>query len=277
MESVHEPVLLHEVICAVIPAKAGIQDSTKTDVSGDILDSRLRGNDKRESLSNSSFRGNDKIFTYLDGTFGGGGHAMAIAKAMNGKVNIIGLDRDPEAVKRGIQTLSGKAERVIIENENFRNLDKVLDKYGIGSVDAILLDLGISSDELENSGRGFSFQKDEPLLMTMGDTKNYPFTATDIVNDWEENVIADIIFGYGEERFARRIARAIVNYRTKKKIETSGEFAEIVVQAIPFAARRFWKNNANNQTPLLRSPKASYEGQATTVRQSPPMFPSFLE
>jgi 16S rRNA (cytosine1402-N4)-methyltransferase len=106
-------------------------------------------------------------------------------------------------------------------------------KEGITGVDFILMDLGISSDELDNSGRGFTFQKDEPLLMTFGDPKDYPFTAKDIVNNWDESVIADIIYGYAEERFGRKIARAIVNYRTKKQIETSGELAEIVKMCVP--------------------------------------------
>jgi 16S rRNA (cytosine1402-N4)-methyltransferase len=106
-------------------------------------------------------------------------------------------------------------------------------------MNAILLDLGISSDELENSGRGFTFQKDEPLLMTMGDPAKYPFTAATIVNSWKEEDIANVIFGYGEERYARRIARAIVTYREKKIIETSGELAEIVKSAVPRFGRSF--------------------------------------
>ncbi len=234
MKSVHEPVLLHEVVEYLVNS------------SGLIV------NGKSQKPSTINYKPltttNHEPFWYLDGTLGGGGHALALAKALKGKLCLIGLDRDPEAVKMGLKNFADKAERVIIENENFRNLDKVLEREGISNVNAILLDLGISSDELENSGRGFSFQKDEPLLMTMGDPETYPFTAGDVVNDWEESVLADIIFGYGEERFARRIARAIVGYRTKKKIETSMELAEIVVQAIPFVARRHWKNKTNNSS-----------------------------
>lgn len=197
MQSVHEPVLLHEIV-------------------------------ERLVIGN-----NQTLPWYLDGTLGGAGHALAIAKAFAGKLNIVGLDRDPEALERAKGTLAGKAEKVILECENFRNLDKVLEKNGIASVSLILMDLGISSDELDNSGRGFTFQKDEPLLMTMGDPKTYPFTAKDIVNGWDEEVIADIIYGYAEERFARKIARAIVSYREKKSIETSGELAEIVKMSVP--------------------------------------------
>jgi 16S rRNA (cytosine1402-N4)-methyltransferase len=129
--------------------------------------------------------------------------------------------------------LNGKAEKLILENENFRNLDSILAKHNISGVDFILFDLGISSDELENSGRGFTFSKDEPLLMTLGDPAKHPFTAKTIVNEWKEEDIANVIYAYGEERFARRIARYIVNYRVKKPIETSGELAEIVKTAIP--------------------------------------------
>lgn len=184
-------------------------------------------------------------FIYLDGTLGGAGHAIAFktafaAKKKLPKLTIIGLDRDTDALKRAVQKLGSDDARfdTILENEDFRNLDKVLDKHAVDRVDRILLDLGISSDELDNSGRGFTFLKDEPLLMTMGDPAGYPFTAKTIVNDWDEEVIANIIFGYAEERFARRIARVIVSYRQKKMIETSGELAEIVKSSVPGFYRR---------------------------------------
>ena len=180
---------------------------------------------------------NNKTLWYLDGTIGGSHHALAIAEALKFKVNIIGLDRDPSAIKRAAEILEGKAEKIILECQDFRHLDKSLDRNGITGVDYILFDLGISSDELENSGKGFSFLKDEPLLMTMGDPTNYTFTAKDIVNSWSEEDIANVIFAYGEERFARRIARKIVSYRDKKSIETSAELAEIISLAIPTPIR----------------------------------------
>lgn len=171
---------------------------------------------------------------YLDGTLGGAGHALALAKAFKGEINVIGLDKDPTAIARAEKTLKGKAGKVIIENADFRKLADVLDKHDVSGVDFILLDLGISSDELESSGRGFSFQKDEPLHMTMGDPAKAPFTAQSIVNGWKEEDIANVIFAYGEERYARRIAKAIVVYREKKPIETTHELAEIVKMSIPF-------------------------------------------
>jgi len=226
--SIHEPVLLHEVIKYL----------------------EETGVDKRSR----------KDLWYLDGTLGGAGHATAIAKVLEGNVNIIALDQDISAIDRARTTLAGKIDefspnhssKLIFECENFRNLDKVLDKHGVQTVDMILLDLGFSSDELENSGKGFSFQKDEPLLMTMGDVHSHMFTARDIVNRWTEEDIANVIFGYGEERFARRIARAIINYRTKKQIETTFELVEVVKMSVPGFYRRGKTNPATKTFQGLR-------------------------
>ncbi|MBP6858794.1 MAG: 16S rRNA (cytosine(1402)-N(4))-methyltransferase RsmH [Candidatus Pacebacteria bacterium] len=213
MESVHEPVLLHEIVEAFAAPRSELG--------------------AKSYEKDSYLIPHTSSVTYLDGTLGGAGHALAIAKAFQGKLTVIGLDRDLEAVKRAEKSLQGKADKVILENQDYRTLDEVLKKHDIPGVDLILLDLGISSDELDNSGRGFTFQKDEPLFMTMGDPAKYPFTAQTIVNEWEEEVIADVIFGYGEERFARRIAKAIIAYRGKKKIETTGELAEIISSSVP--------------------------------------------
>ncbi len=198
-----------------------------------------------------------KVTWYLDGTLGGAGHAVALAEAFQKsatksgsgeKISIIGLDRDPSAVARAKELLADKTDKLVLETENYRDLDKVLDKNQIQAVDFILLDLGISSDELDNSGRGFTFLKDEPLLMTMGDPITYPFTARDIVNGWKEEDIANVIFGYGEDRYARRIAKRIVEYREKKKIETTMELAEIVKSAVPkFTSRSFGKSFGKKQ------------------------------
>lgn len=207
METVHEPVLLHEVVKAF----AG---SHKIKAKG------------------------QEYLTYVDGTLGGAGHALAICESLPCKIRIIGLDRDPRAIERAKNALNGKAQEIILENTDFRNMDTVLDKHGVTCVDLILLDLGVSSDELTDSGKGFSFLHDEPLYMTMGDPDKAPFTAKSIINDWDEEDIANVIYAYGEERYARRIAGAIVRYRTKKPIETSGELAEIVKNSVPPPYRR---------------------------------------
>jgi 16S rRNA (cytosine1402-N4)-methyltransferase len=215
-KSVHKAVLLHEVVEGLLGKHEAIPRDRRSLMSADpALPLRSAG------------------LVYLDGTLGGGGHTVAIAEALKGNLTIIGLDRDPEAIERARETLKGKAEKIIIENEDFRNLDKVLGRYGISKVDCILLDLGLSSDELESSGRGFSFLSDEPLLMTFGDPTQHPFTAETIVNGWKEEDIANVIYAYGEERYARRIAKAIVSYRRKKKIETSSELAELIKSNVP--------------------------------------------
>jgi 16S rRNA (cytosine1402-N4)-methyltransferase len=227
MQSVHVSVLLHEVVEYLVGCRLPSVD--RKQFEGGM--SQQPENDEKP------------LPWYVDGTIGGAGHTLAIAKALRGRLNVIGLDRDKEAIERARQTLAGSSEqivagKVILECENFRNLDKVLDKHGINGVDMILLDLGISSDLLDSSGRGFTFQKDEPLFMTMEEPTSCPFTARDIVNDWEEVDIANVIFGYGEERFAKRIARAVINYREKKRIETSHELAELIKISVPAFYRR---------------------------------------
>ncbi|KKP72130.1 MAG: Ribosomal RNA small subunit methyltransferase H [Candidatus Nomurabacteria bacterium GW2011_GWB1_35_20] len=149
----------------------------------------------------------------LDATFGGGGHSKAILEKYP-NVKIIALDQDKSVSKSLIDP------RISFHNLNFRDLDKVLEK----GVDGIIFDLGLSSDQLENSGRGFSFIKNEPLLMTMKENpRPEDLTASDIVNNWGEKSLADIIYGYGEERFSRRIAKGIIEARKKNKIEVNDE------------------------------------------------------
>jgi 16S rRNA (cytosine1402-N4)-methyltransferase len=201
---------------------------------------------------------------YIDGTLGGAGHALAIAEAFDSKVNILGLDQDETAIERAKELLTGKCDRLVLVNENFRNLDKVMSQSGIETADMILLDLGLSSDELENSGRGFTFQKDEPLHMTYGNPDKQPFTALDIVNGWKEEDIANVIFGYGEERYARRVARRIVEYRTKKPIETSMELAEIVKGSMP---RMFRKPKIHPATKTFQALRIAVNDELNALRE----------
>src|SRR3990167_7686171 len=164
----------------------------------------------------------------LDATFGGGGHSKAILEKYP-NVKIIALDQDKSVSKSLINP------RISFHNLNFRDLDKVLEK----GVDGIIFDLGLSSDQLENSGRGFSFLKNEPLLMTMKENpRPEDVTASDVVNTWSEKNLADIIYGYGEERFSRRIARGIVEARKKKKIETTFDLVKIIEDAVPVVYKR---------------------------------------
>ncbi|MEK7219543.1 MAG: 16S rRNA (cytosine(1402)-N(4))-methyltransferase RsmH [Patescibacteria group bacterium] len=167
--------------------------------------------------------------TVIDGTFGGGGHSLEICKRYP-KVKIIALDQDKSTFEKAKEKFKGKKCDITFINKNFRNIDEVVKE----SVNGIIFDLGLSSDQLENSGRGFSFMKDEPLLMTMKENPSLEdLTALDVVNTWGEENLANIIYGFGEERFSRRIAKTIVEARKKKKIETTTELVEIISSAVP--------------------------------------------
>jgi len=176
--------------------------------------------------------------TVVDGTLGGAGHAEAIVERLGSEGVFIGIDRDRTAIERARKKLIDAKCTVHLIADSFRNIDGILTNLGIPKVDAIVLDLGLSSDQLNppdsGSGRGFSFQRDEPLLMTFEfSPKEDAVTARDIVNEWEEEHIADILFGFGEERFSRRIARAVVNARKEKPIETTAELVRLIQEAVP--------------------------------------------
>ncbi|MBP3626658.1 MAG: 16S rRNA (cytosine(1402)-N(4))-methyltransferase RsmH [Clostridia bacterium] len=169
---------------------------------------------------------------YVDGTAGGAGHSKEIAKRLD-KGFLIALDRDPEAVKVATERLEGYNAKVI--NSNFSEMDKVLSELEIDGVNGILLDLGVSSYQLDNAERGFSYHKDAPLDMRMSSSG---VTAGDLVNNLSAEELTDIFYKYGEEKFSSRIARKIVEERSKKAIETTLELAEIIAGAVPAAARR---------------------------------------
>jgi 16S rRNA (cytosine1402-N4)-methyltransferase len=177
----------------------------------------------------------------LDGTAGGGGHAEAILDKIGPTGRYIGIDADQYALAR-VRAHLGTDPRVILVEANFRTLDKVAAANDLPAIDKILLDLGLSSDQLVDGGdapgRGFSFSRDEPLLMTLTSApKPEDLTARDVVNDWAEESLADIIYGFGGERNARKIARAIVYERDLRPIETTGALAEIIERAIPHHGR----------------------------------------
>lgn len=169
---------------------------------------------------------------FLDGTLGGGSYFKAFCQKIGASGIGIGLDQDYRAIKK-IENENFRCQTYFI-NENYRYLDKVLKDLKIEKVDKIVLDLGISSDQLDNSGRGFSFQKDEPLIMSLKkDLSKDDLTALEIVNSWDEENLADIIFGYGEEKFSRGIAKEICEARKEKEIQSTFELVEIIKRAVP--------------------------------------------
>jgi 16S rRNA (cytosine1402-N4)-methyltransferase len=177
--------------------------------------------------------------TVLDGTVGAGGHAKAIAQQLSSAGTLIGLDMDPDALEQSRNALSDVACTVLLRTSNYRYLDTVLANAGIDAVDAALFDLGMRSDQIEAGNRGFSFQRDEPLLMTYSaDPSAHMFTARDIVNEWDESNIADVIYGYGDERYAKRIAREIVRRRSEQAIETTAELVNAIRAATPVRYHR---------------------------------------
>lgn len=177
--------------------------------------------------------------TVLDATFGGGGHSEEICKIIGGAGRLVAIDADAEARTRISQRELNVCGFELVTG-NFRDLDNILTERKIGGVDAILFDLGLSSFQLDDSGRGFTFQKDEPLQMTFkSGVSGSDLTASEMVNSWDENNLADIIYGYGGEQFSRRIARAIVEERKKQPIKTTFDLVRIIENAVPdFYKRR---------------------------------------
>ena len=175
----------------------------------------------------------------VDGTLGLGGHAAMMAGRIGTEGRLIGIDQDAAAIKIARAGLSGFKGRLDIVKSNFSRLDEVLAGLDAGAVDAILFDLGVSSLQLDVPSRGFSFRHDGPLDMRMD--ADAPVSAEEIVNDFSEEELADLIFDYGEERFSRRIARHIVAARAGERITRTGQLADIVLRALPGGARHAHK------------------------------------
>ncbi|MBQ8559937.1 MAG: 16S rRNA (cytosine(1402)-N(4))-methyltransferase RsmH [Tyzzerella sp.] len=168
---------------------------------------------------------------YVDGTLGGGGHAYEVCKRLSNKGRFIGIDQDEAAIEAASARLSDFGERVTIVRSNYCDMKLQLQKLGIDKVDGIVLDLGVSSYQLDTAERGFSYRVDAPLDMRMD--RRQKMTAKDIVNDYSEMDLFRIIRDYGEDKFAKNIAKHIVMEREKGPIETTGQLIEIIKRAIP--------------------------------------------
>ena len=196
MEFVHEPVLLEEVLTNLVTDRSGI---------------------------------------YVDGTLGGAGHSVQLWKRLNGG-RIIGIDRDAEAITAATARAQREGCPLTAVKDNFCNIKQILARLGIEKVNGILLDLGVSSYQLDNPQRGFSYMQDAPLDMKMDQSQF--LSAYEVVNEYSEWELYRVIKDYGEENWARRIAQFIVQRREKGRIETTGQLVGVINAAIPAAARR---------------------------------------
>lgn len=187
---------------------------------------------------------------YVDCTIGLGGHARAVLERIGQSGLLIGIDRDPAALEVAWKELAAYRERLVLIRDNFVNIRRILERFGIGAVDGFLFDLGVSSLQLDTPERGFSYWSDAPLDMRMDPRQ--PITAYHLVNGLTEDELERIIREYGEERWSRRIAQFIVRERSRQPIETTGQLVEVIKSAIPAAARRTGGHPARRTFQALR-------------------------
>ncbi len=208
---------------------------------------------KEEALNGLNIREDG---TYVDCTVGGAGHSEAIAKQLGTNGRLIGFDQDERALAHASERLAPYADRVQLIRSNFRYIERAL-REALGltenelpQVDGFLFDLGVSSPQLDEAERGFSYQADAPLDMRMD--QRQALDARAVVNEWDEAELAKILFEYGEEKFSRRIASAIVNARKQAPIESTGQLVELIKGAIPAAARRSGPHPAKRSFQAIR-------------------------
>lgn len=211
MEFVHKPVLLEEVIEGLAIKQDGI---------------------------------------YADGTMGGAGHGFKICEKLGSTGRYIGIDQDADAVKAGTKKLQSFGSKVTIIRENYSDMVQALNRIGIGKVDGILLDLGVSSYQLDTAERGFSYRIDAPLDMRMDNRQE--LTAADVVNTYPESRLFHIIRDYGEDKFAKNIAKHIVAERAREPILTTGRLAEIACQSVPMKFKKRGGNPAKRTFQAIR-------------------------
>lgn len=183
---------------------------------------------KKEVLENLNPKENQN---FIDATIGNGGHAIELLKRTNPRGRLLGIDQDPEQIKNCEDRIKEFQERVVLANDNFRNLKEIAEREKFEEADGILFDLGMSSWHLEKSGKGFSFNREEPLDMRYN--ANEKLTAQEIVNNYPERELEKILREYGEERFAKRIASQIIKARELSPIKSTFQLVEIIKKAIP--------------------------------------------
>lgn len=188
--------------------------------------------------------------TYMDATLGGAGHSLRIAQRLTQGGRLICIDRDDAALANAEKRLKDVRERVTLVKSDFRNLDNVIAGQGLSGVDGILFDLGVSSPQLDEAERGFSYMQDAPLDMRMD--RQQALTAYDIVNGWEQDELRKILSEYGEERYSPAIAAAIIRKREQKPIETTGELVDVIRSAMPAKALREKQHPAKRSFQAIR-------------------------
>ena len=186
---------------------------------------------------------------YVDATLGMGGHSYEIARRLKSG-RLISIDRDVKAIERSLPRLEEFMDRITLVHGNFRDMNAILDELGIDKGDGMLFDLGVSSPQLDESERGFSYMNDAPLDMRMDQSDS--ITASDIVNTWSQERLKRILYDFGEERFAPRIAEAIVKARESKRIESTLELVEIIKSAMPASALREKQHPAKRSFQAIR-------------------------
>ena len=201
---------------------------------------------------------------YVDGTLGGGGHALEICRRLSSKGKLIGIDQDEDAVRAASERLAEFEDRTEIVRSNYRQMAKILSELGIGQVDGILLDLGVSSYQLDELERGFTYRtEDAPLDMRMD--KRQSLTAKDLINTYSEMELYRIIRDYGEDKFAKNIAKHIVKAREEKEINTAGELTEIIKRAIPAKVQ---KNGGHPAKRTFQAVRIELNGELEVLQES---------
>lgn len=216
---------------------------------------------------------------FVDGTLGGGGYALAILKETTPEGKILGIDLDIEAQKRTIDSLISsqiELDRFVFQEGNFKDIDTLVTKANINNFSGLVLDLGLNTDSLENSGRGFSFKVDEPLIMTFrSDWQNAPLTAAQILNSYSESELAQIIWLYGEERYSRPIAKAIIIARKINPITTTKQLVDIIEKTVPQNYERGRIHKATRTFQALRiATNGELNNLKTILDKIPSIFPS---
>ncbi|MEW6594653.1 MAG: 16S rRNA (cytosine(1402)-N(4))-methyltransferase RsmH [Thermodesulfobacteriota bacterium] len=233
MDAIHQPVLLEEVIASLAPVDGGL---------------------------------------YVDGNLGLGGHAERILEQSAPGGRLIGFDWDAEAMARARKRLARFGDRVRYVHRNFTALEETFMEHGIGHIDGLLLDLGLSSLQLDLSGRGFSFRGEEPLDMRMDSRR--PLTAADLLNTRSQQELADIFYYYGEERQARPIAEAVVEARKRQPLHTTAQLVGVIEQAVP---RRFHPRKIHVATKVFQALRIAVNQELENLQQVLAQGPKWLK